>query len=224
MFFIIPWELKHSSGKSTVPAANVMLIAVNVLLYLVGYSWVVAGGTSWSSVLLYGFSHCSLWHLALNMWTLWVFGNPVNRRIGNGYYLAAYLGSIVVLGLIAKLVLHIGLAGSSGVLFAVITMALVLMPAGVVRTACVGLFPLTIVVGLLSKPKELWQWLVRWTTFSIPALWCLVVIPLIQLWSFFWSGWNWGPAAHLLGMMCGLAAVLLLPTRISMGRRSLAGI
>ena len=45
--------------------------------------------------MLYGFSHASFWHLLFNMWALWVFGNPVNRRLGNGYYLLAYLGTIV---------------------------------------------------------------------------------------------------------------------------------
>lgn len=86
-----------------------------------------------------------------------------------------------------------------------------------------ALFPLTVIVGLLAKPKQWYQWIVRWAVFSIPALWCLVMIPLMQLWSLFWSGWSWGPVAHLLGMVCGVAVVLMLPTRITMRGRSMAG-
>jgi len=195
MFFILPWKLrqKHSASQGGYPVANVALIALNVLV-----------------------------HLLLSMWALWVFGNPVNRRLGNGFYLLAYLGSIVTIGLLARFVLDGGLVGSSGALFAVIAMALLLMPAAALEVGCVALFPLTVVVGLLAKPKQAYQWIARWAVFSIPALWCLLLIPLMQLWSFFWSGWSWGPAAHLLGMMCGVAAVLMLPTRITMRRRSVA--
>ena len=45
------------------------------------------------------FGHADLWHLAGNMLTLLVFGTPVNRRLGNGWYLVAYMGSAISLGL-----------------------------------------------------------------------------------------------------------------------------
>ena len=158
------------------------------------------------------------------MWALWVFGGPVNRRIGNTFYVLAYLGTVVALGLFARMFLGSYLAGSSGALFTVITIALMLMPASVLRVVCIALFPLSVVVGLLAKPNQWYEWIARWADFSVPALWCLVLIPLVQLWSFFWNGWDWTPGAHLLGMLCGLAVVLLLPTRISMRRRTVAGI
>ena len=66
------------------------------------------------SVLIYGFCHFGFWHLLINMWVLWVFGNPVNRRLGNLLYLLVYLGSVVVLGLFAWLILPVQLVGSSG--------------------------------------------------------------------------------------------------------------
>jgi len=226
MFFILPWKLKQPTPQTGAPVANLTLVAINVIVYLFGWCefWAVGPGTRWLSVLTYAFCHASVWHLVVNMWAFWVFGNPVNRRIGNAFYLVAYLGTAVVLGLVARLLLSTYLAGSSGVLFAVIAIALILMPGAVLQIACVALFPLTVVVGLLAKPKQWWYWIVRWAMFSVPALWCLVLIPLIQLWSFFWSGWSWTPVAHLLGMVCGVAVVLLLPTRITMGRRLSAGI
>lgn len=224
MFFILPWRLQRSGLNRRVPVANVALIAVNVLVYLCGQQWAVGPGTGAVSVLMYGFSHCGFWHLAVNMWALWVFGNPANRRIGNTFYVLAYLGTVVALGLFARLFLGSHLVGSSGALFAVITIALMLMPASVLRVVCIALFPLSVVVGLLARPKQRYEWIVRWADFSVPAIWCLVLLPLVQLWSLLWNGWDWTSVAHLLGMLCGLAVVLLLPARISMRRRTVAGI
>ena len=48
----------------------------------------------------------------------------------------------------------------------------------------------------------------------------LLLIPFLELWGLFWSGWNWTNLGHLVGLVCGIAAVLLLPTRVTMKRRS----
>ena len=227
MFVIVPWKLDHSETRPGLPVANVALIAINVLIWLIGGSWGVGPRTGVLSVLTYGFCHFGFWHLFFNMWALWVFGNPVNRRLGNVLYLAAYLGTIVVLGLVARLILPVHLVGSSGALFAVIAIALLLMPGAVLKFACLVWFPLTFVVGLFAKPAGLLDWLIRWTKFSVPALWCLVLIPLMQILSLMWHGlavgWTWSPSVHLLGMLCGVAIVAMLPARISMRRRSMAG-
>ena len=222
MFFVIPLEYKTPRPQHGVPVANALLIAVNVIVFGLGWCWAVGPGTGLVSVLMYGFSHVSFWHLVLNMWLLWVFGNPVNRRLGNGRYLAAYLGTILVLGLLARLFLRVGLVGSSGAIFAVMTIAFILIPAGSLEIAYLALFPLTILMGLVRLPKYWLYWFIRWGVFSIRALWCLVLIPLLELWSLFWNGWSWGTVAHLLGMVCGVAIVLMLPTRISMPGRSTA--
>ncbi len=231
MLFPIPLEIKPLPAKAKVPVANAVLIAVNVLVYLFGWSdsWAVGPGRSWLTVLTYGFSHFGFWHLLLNMWALWVFGNPVNRRLGNGYYLLAYLGTLIVIGLLAKLLLSIALAGSSGAVFAVIIMALILLPGTVVDFAYLAIFPLSLLIGLAKRPKYGLNWFVCWGIVSAPALWCLVMIPLMELCSFiarasyFGWDWSWTPGAHLLGMLCGIAAVLMLPARVTMGRRSMAG-
>jgi len=74
-------------------------MALNVLsfvfLCLFGWSWPVGPSTGLLSVLFYGFSHAGFRHLLFNMWALRVFGNPVNRRLGNGYYLLGYLGTLL---------------------------------------------------------------------------------------------------------------------------------
>jgi membrane associated rhomboid family serine protease len=222
MFFILPWELRQTGPPKGVPVVNLALIALNMLFYLLGGRWVVGPDASLLSIVLYAFCHTNVWHLLLNMWTLWVFGNPVNRRLGNGLYLLAYLGTAVVLGLFARLVLPVGLAGSSGAIYAVIAIALILMPAAVLRIACLAVFPLTLVVGLFSRPKLWFQWLVRWAIYGVSALWAFLLIPLMELALFFWYRWSPTHLAHLLGMLCGLGVVLLLPTRTTMGRRSIA--
>jgi hypothetical protein len=86
----------------------------------------------------------------------------------------------------------------------------------------VALFPITVLAGLLRRPSHWVYWFLRWDEFPVRALWCLLIVPLLEVWSLFWSGWNWTNLGHLLGMACGVAVVLLLPRRISMGRRAVA--
>ncbi len=223
MFFVIPWKLRQTIESRDVPAGNLAIIAANVFFYLFGWLWPVGPGSSLSSVALYAFSHCDLWHLVLNMWALWIFGSPVNRRLGNVYYAMVYLGAAVLLGLFARLTMSVCLLGASGAIFAVIAIALILMPRASFEVAFVALFPLSFVVGLLSKPSRWWQWLLRSAVYGIPALWALALIPLMQLFLFWWDHWNPSSLAHLIGMLCGVGAVLLLPTRITMPRNSLIG-
>ena len=94
------------------------------------------------------------------------------------------------------------------------------------RAAYAPALPLTILIGLLKRPKYELNWILGWGIVSVPALWCLVLIPLMELLSFLWRAWyydwawSWTPGAHLLGMFCGVAAVLLLPKTVTMRRRS----
>ncbi|OHB80941.1 MAG: hypothetical protein A2V98_08170 [Planctomycetes bacterium RBG_16_64_12] len=230
MFIPIPLELKHSGTRTNVPTVNAALIIANVLVYLFGWHWSVGPGTNLLSILTYGFCHFGFWHLLLNMWVLWVFGKPVNRRLGNGLYLFVYLGCLLAVGLFARIFLPVGLVGSSGAIFAMVTIALILMPSALVETAYLAVFPLTLLLGLLKPPKYGLNWFVRWGITPVPALWCLVLIPLMQFCSLLWHAWyfgwiwSWTPGAHLLGMLCGVAVVLLLPARITMGRRSIADV
>ena len=120
------------------------------------------------------------------MWVLWVFGNPVNRRLGNGLYLLVYLGCLLAVGLFARLILPVGLVGASGAIFAVITIALILMPAASIESAYLALFPLTLLLGLFHRPKYELNWFLSWGIVAVPAWWCLVLIPLMELFSVFW--------------------------------------
>jgi len=124
------------------PWVNYGLIAVNVVLFAMGFNaasprnsqridaWLLDPESLqlfqfFSSVFL----HAHWAHLAGNMLFLWVFGNAVNDRLGHGGYLAFYLAGGVLAGL--GYVLMSGeapLLGASGAIAAVTGAYLVLLP------------------------------------------------------------------------------------------------
>ncbi len=103
------------------PAVNLWLIVVNVVCYLYElhlgpaldrfiflngfvparffHGAVLPGGTGLGPAFSSMFLHGSLFHLAGNMWMLWVFGDNVEDAMGHGRYLVFYL----VCGLISVL-------------------------------------------------------------------------------------------------------------------------
>lgn len=224
MLAIFPLELKTPSPQRPVPWANAWLIGLNVLSYLLllafGWSWTCGRGTGLLSIVLYGFSHAGFWHLIGNLWALFIFGNAVNRRIGNRYYLIAYFAAVVLVGLPAWLFMPGGAIGASGAIYAVIGMALLLLPSARLRVGYIVIFPVTLLVALFRKPEEIWQWLIRWGDFQVRMLMCLVFVPLLELWGLVTSGGGVWHLGHLLGLIVGIGLVLLLPERVSMGRQA----
>src|ERR1700740_1789479 len=105
MFALMPLRVTEPGGSERIPWANALLIVLNVLAFFltgaVGWQLAVGRGTSLPTILTYGFGHADPWHLITNMWALWLFGNPVNRRLGNAYYLLSYVGTIMAVGLAA---------------------------------------------------------------------------------------------------------------------------
>jgi membrane associated rhomboid family serine protease len=218
MFIPLPVRLHDGREFHAIPVVNGLLVVVNVLVFWLGWHPWVGPGTGLSTVLTYAFGHADLWHLAGNMLVLLVFGTPVNRRLGNGWYLVAYLGSAIALGLFARLFSAGHLIGASGAIFAVIAIACLLLPSAIIEIWYFAMFPLTLLIGLLQRPKHWVFWFIRWDWFEMRAWWGLFLVPLLELWGLLWCGWNWTNLGHLLGLLCGVGAVLLLPTRISMNR------
>lgn len=223
MLAIIPLELRSSQPRP-VPWANALILCLNVLSHLLllafGWSWSCGRGTGLVSIVLYGFSHAGFWHLVGNMWALFIFGNAVNRRIGNRYYLMAYFAAIVLVGLPAWLFMSVGVIGASGAVYAVIGMALLLLPSARLRIGYIAIFPVTLLAALFRKPQESWEWMIRWGDFQVRVVWCLVFVPLLELWGLLTSGGGVWHLGHLLGLLVGIGLVLLLPRRISMGRQA----
>ncbi|MDJ0638637.1 MAG: rhomboid family intramembrane serine protease [Paracoccaceae bacterium] len=73
----------------------------------------------WLMFLTYGFFHAGLWHLALNMVTLFSLGRAILWRVGGGWFLLLYAASILGGGLGFALLAETfrPMVGASGALF-----------------------------------------------------------------------------------------------------------
>lgn len=226
MFFPIPMKIESRSGHNNIPMANAIIIFTNILFYFVipvQNLW-VGPDTQLFSILTYGFAHGSFFHLLLNMWFLWVVGNPVNRRIGNFYYTATYLGTILVIGLLARLICNSYVFGSSGAVFAIIAVAALLLPIKRVEIHYLALFPLTIIFGLMRPPKYALHWFVRWDSASVPVMLLSFFFLVLEVFGFLlwllWGTISITSMGHLLGFVCGIIAVLMLPTKITIKQQT----
>jgi membrane associated rhomboid family serine protease len=219
MFLPIPIRFHDGRDFHSVPTANGLIIVLNVLVFWMGWHPYVGPGTSVFTVITYAFGHADVLHLIGNMIALLVFGTPVNRRIGNGWYLLVYLGTALFIGLFVRLFVGGNLLGASGSIFAVIAIAVILMPSATIEVAYFALFPFTLLMGLIQAPPHWVFWLIRWDRFSIRAWWGLVLVPLLEFWGLFSNGLNWTNLGHLFGLACGVAAVLMMPMQITMNRR-----
>lgn len=84
--------------------------------------------------LTYQFLHANWWHILGNMWFLYLFGNPVNSKMGNIPYLFFYLAGGVFAGLgFALTGANAPVVGASGAIAAVTTAYLVLYPRSTIR-------------------------------------------------------------------------------------------
>jgi len=92
----------------------------NALLYAGGFSYPASAGGSFQPwrLLTSVFVHGGILHIALNMYTLWVFGQILEPMIGKWRYLALFLIS-GVFGSVGMLVLapYQGAVGASGAIF-----------------------------------------------------------------------------------------------------------
>ncbi len=220
MFVPLPVKLRDGREFESIPVVNGLLVMINVLVLWMGWQPYVGPGTGILSILTYAFGHANVFHLIGNMIALLVYGTPVNRRLGNGWYLIAYLGATVTLGLFARLFSPDALIGASGAIFAVIAMAILLMPSALLEVFYFALFPITLIIGFVQPPKHWVFWFIRWDNFEIRVWWGLFLVPLLELWGLYWNGWNWSNLGHLFGLLCGVAIVLMLPTQITMKRRA----
>ena len=224
MFGIIPLELDARYPRQPVPWANALLLCVNVAFYLLtlgfGWSWSCGRGSGLLSILLYGFSHGSFWHLLGNLWVLFLIGSAVNRRIGNRYYLIAYLTAVVLVGLPAWFFMPVGVIGASGAVYGMIGMAVLLLPSARLRMGYIVIFPFTLLAALIQRPQETWQGLIRWGDFQAPMVWGLLFVPMLELCGLLTSGGGVWHLGHLLGLLVGIGLMLLLPQRISMRRQA----
>lgn len=88
-----------ATGVLLVVTSAVSLIALYLsprLLDLCAFQpYYVWRGQKRDSLYLAGFVHANLLHLAVNMWCLWIFGPPLEGRIGGTWFIVLYVLALV---------------------------------------------------------------------------------------------------------------------------------
>ncbi|MCH2138230.1 MAG: rhomboid family intramembrane serine protease [Phycisphaerales bacterium] len=195
----------------------VVTVAAQVLVLLIGLqspdsaaalvdAMSLAQTTAWTepwTFLTYQFAHDSpfagtgtgggLWrllHLAFNMLGLWVFGRPLEDRLGHVGLLGVYLGGGIVAGLAQVLDSPGSVIGASGSVCALVGAFAMLLPRVHIRVLVIF-----ILIGI-------------WT---IPSLWVVGFWVVLDLVGFAGGGKaTTAYAAHLGGYVGGVGAGLLL--------------
>ncbi len=137
------------------PIVNNVLIGICVVVYILELSY--SGGLNrfvfdyglvparfrLFSLVSFMFLHGGFWHLVLNMWFLFIFGDNIEDRLGSGKYLVFYLLCGLFSGLVHLLLTShpaIPTVGASGAIAGVMGAYLVLFPAARVLTLVPLLF------------------------------------------------------------------------------------
>lgn len=150
--------------KNGFPLATIFLIVLNTIFFLCTISnldhfvslfgftsnnlWDGKFFTIFTSIFLHG----NIWHLILNMWFLWVFGDNLESRLGGVKFLAFYIvcgiGGAIVYAL-AMSDPAIAVIGASGAISGVLGGYLVLFPKNKIKTFlffCVASIPAVIYI------------------------------------------------------------------------------
>jgi membrane associated rhomboid family serine protease len=104
------------------------------------------------TAITYMFLHGNIWHLILNMWFLWVFGDNLESRLGKLKFLAFYLLCGVMGAIVYALAMsdpNTALIGASGAISGVLGGYLVLFPKNKIRTFlffCVASIPAVVYI------------------------------------------------------------------------------
>lgn len=150
--------------KDGFPLATTLLIVLNTIVFLYTISNLnhfidLFGFTSeklWDgqffTIFTSMFLHGNVWHLVLNMWFLWVFGDNLESRLGKFRFLAFYLlcgiGGAILYAL-AMSDPSQAVIGASGAISGVLGGYLVLFPKNKIRTFlffCVASIPAVIYI------------------------------------------------------------------------------
>lgn len=187
------------------PVANWVLLGCMVLAFGVQNAvvterlmpYVLQG---WSAKGLFGhiWLHGGLVHLVGNMLFLWLFGNAVCAKIGNGFYVLLYLLFGLVAASVHLLIDGDPAIGASGAVNGVVGMFLVFYPRNDVT--CWFFFGL------------------RGGTFSVSSLWLILLYFILDIVGTIWGGGAVAYAAHVGGFLAGfaLACALLVSGRVQM--------
>ena len=206
------FPLRDVIPSRTTPVVTILIIVLNVLAFFYEQSFdqqglevflrtwgFVPAVFAWPTIFTSMFLHGSLWHLAGNMWSFWIFGDNVEDRLGHGRYVVFYL----LCGVIAA-VAHalsepgspVPTIGASGAIAGIMGAYFVLYP----RSRVLTLIPLVIF----------------WEVIELPATMLLGFWFLMQLFSAgaiavtsATGGGGVAFMAHVAGFLCGAAGIFL---------------
>lgn len=159
---LIPLATDRPSRRPALvsPVLIAVNAAVSIVLLLLGttnpavaesvYRFGQVGGDDlrWYTLITSAFLHAGFMHLAGNMVTLWVFGPPVEDRLGRGWFLAFYLAGAAASGLAHALIEAAPAVGASGAIAAVTGAFLVLFPR--TRIKCLMFI---FIIGIVMVPS-----------------------------------------------------------------------
>ena len=219
--------IRDTTASKTYPVVNTALIAVNVLVFIIQlgqgrdldrfiylYGLVPARytvpavasyfslGQQLLSLLTFMFLHGGFWHLLGNMWSLYIFGDNVEDRMGSLRYLAFYVLSGLVSGLthlLFNMTSNVPTIGASGAIAGVMGAYFLMFP----RSKILTLVPILIIPFF----------------FEIPAFFFLGIWLLLQFLNAAGDHAAGGIAwwAHIGGFLFGMAFVRMLPSLPSIG-------
>jgi membrane associated rhomboid family serine protease len=140
------------------PVANYVLIVITSFCFaLFGLAtndvpeWMILYGWSFPGMVGHLFLHADWMHLIGNMLFLFVFGNAVCSRIGNGKYLFLYLSSGVLAGIGHLLFSESPAIGASGAVSAIVGMYFCLFPK-----SKVSMFYIVFFQGGVFQIRSIW--------------------------------------------------------------------
>lgn len=213
--------LRDTIESKRYPLINTMIIAVNVFVYFIEisqgyglkqfimkYGLIPARYTVWEyaryftfkeqvfSFLSFMFLHGGFWHLLGNMWSLYIFGDNVEDRLGHIRYLIFYLLCGIASGVTHLLLnLHstVPTIGASGAIAGVMGAYFVLYPGSRILT----LIPIFFIPYLLEIPA-----------FVFLGIWFLFQFISATLTHGIATGVAWW--AHVGGFLSGIILLKLL--------------
>jgi membrane associated rhomboid family serine protease len=141
----------------------------------------------WWTLITAAFSHQELWHLALNMFVLWSFGNVLERLLGARVFVAFYLAAAVFSSashcFVSSVLMgddRIAALGASGAVSAVLIAFALLFPKH--KILLFAVIPVPAIAGaLLFVAMDLWGLMAQTRGAALPI----------------------GHGAHLGGALCG---------------------
>jgi membrane associated rhomboid family serine protease len=215
------FPLRDTIRARSIPLVTWSLIAVNTLVFLYTLRLGTRGSEAlyqsyaliparlsltspWTlaTLLTSAFLHGSWFHLISNMWTLFIFGDNVEDRMGSGRYLVFYLTAGVVAGLVQVLFgagSTVPTIGASGAIAGVLGAYLVLFP----HSRVITFIPIFILPWLVEIPAVIYLgiWFLSQLSSGLLDLGAAGAFSGIAWW------------AHIGGFTFGLALGLALSRR-----------